>query len=120
MLKSPKYSLCYVLICVHYITVFKIINLQFIKLQYVYIQINVTQITCVVFPLISVLLLLYSRCDSLLCSEFCPFHMQKKYQEPSNEHFKRHRGGMMEMIYKSITISDANEYVETLIRLRKT
>jgi hypothetical protein len=66
MLKTPKYSLFYVLICVLYITVFKIINLQFIKLQYVYIQIYVTQITCVVFPLISVLLSLYSRCDSLL------------------------------------------------------
>jgi hypothetical protein len=52
MLKTPKYSLCYVLICVHYVTVFKTINLQFIKLQYVYIQIYVTQITCVVFPLI--------------------------------------------------------------------
>jgi hypothetical protein len=104
MLKTPKYSLCYVLICVHYITVFKIINLQFIKLQYVHIQICVTQITCVVvFPLISILLLLYSRCDSLSCSEFCLYHMQKKYQEPSNEHFKQHRGGMMENdIYKSV------------------
>jgi hypothetical protein len=40
--------------------------------------------------------------------------MQKKYQEPSNEHFKQHRGGMMENdIYKSITITDKNENVET-------
>jgi hypothetical protein len=99
MLKTPKYSLD---MCTSYFS-FKIINLQFIKLQYVYIQIYVTQITCVVFSLISILLLLYSRCDSLSCSEFCPFHMQKKYQEQSNEHFKRHRGGMMENdIHKSV------------------
>jgi hypothetical protein len=92
MLKTPEYSLD---VCT-YILQFQNENLQFIKLQCIYIQTYVTQITCVVFPLISVLLLVYSRCDSLSCSEFCPFPMQKKYQEPSNEHFKQHRGGMTE------------------------
>jgi hypothetical protein len=81
---------------------------KIINLQYVYIQIYATQITCVVFPLISILLLLYSRCDSLWCSEFRPFQMQKKCQEPSNEHFKQNRGGMMEMI--NINLSVAKQF----------
>jgi hypothetical protein len=78
-----------------------------------YNQIYVTQIACVVFPLISVLLLLYSRCDSLSCSEFCPFHRQKKYQEPSNEQIKQHQGGMMENdIYKSVCSYTIPSYVQ--------